>query len=370
VPPSPVLPDYGGACISSLVPAILRRDRLEAPAWMPPAIAGASQVVLLVLDGVGWEQLRDRPDVAPTLTSMAGGPITSVAPTTTATALVSLTTGTPPSEHGIVGYRLRVGAGIGEVLNVLRWRTPAGDARTTVDPLAFSAGVAFDGLDVPYLSRSEFARTGFTAALTRGGRFVGYSTVSGLVYETAQLLSAGEPFVYADYDGVDRVAHEHGLGGHYEAELRFADRLVADLLDALPPGAALAVTADHGHVDTGDALGPLSDAVLADTDLVSGEARFRWLHARPGTADRLLGVARAAYGDLAWVVTRDEVVGQGWFGGSLRPEVEARLGDVAVVAHAPVAFIDPRDDGDSRLRSRHGSLTSAEVFVPLVAERR
>jgi hypothetical protein len=368
--PSPVLPDYGGACISSLVPAILRRDRLEAPAWMPPAIAGASQVVLLVLDGVGWEQLLDRPDVAPTLASMGGGPITSVAPTTTAAALVSLTTGTPPSEHGIVGYRLRVGSGIGEVLNVLRWRTPSGDARTEVDPLLFASGVAFDGADVPYVSKAEFARTGFTATLIRGGRFVGYSTVSGLVYETAGLLAAGEPFVYAYYDGVDRVAHEHGLGGHYDAELRFADRLVADLLDALPPGAALAVTADHGHVDTADGLVALSDAVLADTDLVSGEARFRWLHARPGTAGRLFDLARATYGDQAWVVTRDQVIEEGWLGGPLRPEVAARLGDVALVAHAPVAFIDPRDDGDSRLRSRHGSLTSAEVLVPLVAERR
>ena len=59
----------------------------------------------------------------------------------------------------------------------------------------------------------------------------------------------------------------------------------------------------------------------------------------------------------------------GWFGGPLSPEVAARVGDVAVVAHAPVAFLDPTDAGETVLRSRHGSLTPAEMWVPLVAER-
>ena len=43
--------------------------------------------MLLVLDGLGWEQLQERRHLAPTLASMVGGPITTVAPSTTATAL-------------------------------------------------------------------------------------------------------------------------------------------------------------------------------------------------------------------------------------------------------------------------------------------
>ena len=34
---------------------------------------------------------------------MTGGPITSVVPSTTATALTSITTGLSPGEHGVVG---------------------------------------------------------------------------------------------------------------------------------------------------------------------------------------------------------------------------------------------------------------------------
>ena len=108
--PSPVLPDYTGACLTSVVPTLLAALAGEAglPVWAPSPLAGARQVVLLVLDGLGWEQLRDFAAEAPTLAAAPGGPITSVAPTTTATALTSLTTGVPPATHGILGYRLRV----------------------------------------------------------------------------------------------------------------------------------------------------------------------------------------------------------------------------------------------------------------------
>jgi predicted AlkP superfamily phosphohydrolase/phosphomutase len=71
--------------------------------------------VLLALDGLGWDQLEERRHLAPTLAGMAGGAITTVAPSTTATAMSSLTLGCSPGEHGVVGYRINVR---GDVLNV------------------------------------------------------------------------------------------------------------------------------------------------------------------------------------------------------------------------------------------------------------
>ena len=78
-------------------------------------------------------------------------------------------------------------------------------------------------------------------------------------------------------------------------------------------------------------------------------------------------MARECHADTAWVRTRDEVVAEGWLGGVPSPAVAERLGDVAIVARAPVAFADPADTGSFELRCRHGSLTPAEVLVPLLA---
>src|SRR5215207_2394306 len=83
--PRPVLPDYTGACITNIIPALL--DWSESPEWLPAPARDVDQVVLLVLDGLGWLQLRERRDLAPHLCGMAGGPITTIAPSTTAAAL-------------------------------------------------------------------------------------------------------------------------------------------------------------------------------------------------------------------------------------------------------------------------------------------
>ncbi len=250
--------------------------------WVPGPVEGANQIVLLVLDGLGWEQLKARPLIAPMLSSMAGGAITSVAPSTTATALTSITTGLPPAAHEVVGYRVRVKGDA--VLNVLRWRTAAGDARQDVDPTAFQTHPVFRGYAAPVVTRAEFAATGFTIAHLAGVRLHGWRMASSMPVQVADLLRAGEPFVYAYYDGVDKIAHERGFGPYYDAELQAADRLVSDLASLLPPGAVLVVTADHGQVEVDDQTIALGPEVLAVTRMVSGEGRFRWLHARPGCA--------------------------------------------------------------------------------------
>ncbi|HXQ75140.1 MAG TPA: alkaline phosphatase family protein [Acidimicrobiales bacterium] len=370
MPDEPVLPDYGGACLSSVVPALFDRFEPEVPSWLPGPARGARQVVLLVLDGLGWQQLQADGAHTPTVAGGAGGPIPSVVPTTTATALTSITTGRPPAGHGVVGYRVRVGGdgGVGdEVMNVLRWRTDAGDMRQRRPATAFQSTPPFGGLAVPAVTRTEFASTGFTAAHLAGARLVGWSVPSTLVVELRRLLDEAEPFVYAYYDGLDKVAHERGLGEYYAQELRTVDRLVGDIVDALPPGAALVVTSDHGQVEVGTSARLPGPDLLEAVVMLSGEGRFRWLHARPGATADVAAAAEAAHGDEAWVQTREQIVDEGWFGGPLSTEVAHRLGDVAMVARAPVAFLDPADTGETRLLARHGSLTPAEMYVPLLA---
>jgi hypothetical protein len=102
----------------------------------------------------------------------------------------------------------------------------------------------------------------------------------------------------------------------------------------------------------------------------SGEARFRWLHARPGAAADLAVAAEEAHRDDAWVTTLEQMRDEHWFGPRLPRAVADRLGDVALVASRPIGFDDPADSGPFALVCRHGSMTADEVFVPLLAARR
>jgi hypothetical protein len=45
------------------------------------------------------------------------------------------------------------------------------------------------------------------------------------------------------------------------------------------------------------------------------------------------------------------------------------MGDLALVALAPVSFEEPLDGGAFELICRHGSLTADEMLVPLLATK-
>jgi predicted AlkP superfamily pyrophosphatase or phosphodiesterase len=360
--PEPLIPAYERS-LAALVPALFG---LSDRSWLPGPASEGGPVVLLVLDGLGWNQFSARAALMPTLAGFSGGAVSTVAPSTTAAALTSITTGTTPGEHGIVGYRMRMA---GEILNSLRWTVNGADARARISPEATQPIAPFAGFRPPVVSRSDFATSGFTRAHQAGSRQVGWRVPSSMVVETAALLRSGVSFVYAYYDGIDKVAHEYGLSDHYDAELRYTDNLVAQLFAAMPSGATLVVTADHGQVDVGQRIVTPPESLLGLVQAQSGEGRFRWWHARAGQQQALLDAARGEFSHLAWVVSLEQVRDEGWLGERLSAAAVSRLGDVALVPFEPVAFFDPDDSGPFELQSRHGSLTADEMLVPLLAAR-
>lgn len=358
----PSLPDYSGACVSRVVPELLG-DR--GAGWLPDGVREAKSVVLLVLDGLGWEALETHPAALGEIRSLEGGPISTVVPSTTAAALTSIATGLAPSEHGLVGFRMRWDH---SVLNNLSWQlTPRAQAP---DPLDVQRHAAFGRRAVPAVTASEYRGSGFTEAQLRGSRFVGWSTPAVLVEQIRHLVTAGERFVHAYYPGIDKVAHEFGLrDGYYEAELAAADALVARLRAAIDPDAALVITSDHGqvHAEEGDwyDLGALSSLV----GMQAGDARFRYLYANDGAATELAAAARDVFASQAWVMTRAELLDAGWLGPRPSGSIGSRIGDVILAAKGRAAFIDPALPREATLRSLHGSVTAAEMRVPLVTGR-
>ncbi len=357
-----VKPDYSGANVSGIVPAIVGG---RSVAWLPEPVVGARSTVLLVLDGLGWNTFARYPEALPELGAFSGGPITTVVPSTTPAALTSITTGLPPSRHGITGFRIRTDQ---SVLNVIRWQQA--DGKRAPDPTSVQRQEPFGGRSVPVVTKTMFRTTGFTGLHLRGTDFHGWQTTSVLVQHVRRLVEAGAPFVYAYYPGVDEIAHAYGLEPpYYPAELAATDRLVGALLDVLPGDAALLVTADHGQQHVGPegwiGLGPLDPMVAA----YAGDGRFRYLHARPGAAAELFDAATSRHGGDAWVFTREQLLDEGWLGPDPVPAARRRVGDVVLAARPGVGFVDPTLPYEAQLISAHGSVTPAEMEVPLIAAR-
>ena len=357
-----MLPVFAGASVAGIVPAVFGR---VDDTWIPEPARSATSVVLLVLDGLGWSAMQDHASTLTRLCGLEGGAITTVAPSTTATALTSIATGLPPARHGIVGYRMLVDD---NVLNVLRWTVP--NRGRPPDPFDVQRHPPFLDREIPVVTRSEFRDTGFTQAHLRGSRLAGWHTPAGLIEQCVRAVDAGEKFVYAYYPGVDTIAHEYGLhDGAFARELGFVDRMVGDLIDALPSSTALLVTSDHGQIHLEAESWVEIPDLIASSTAVAGDGRFRYLYAASERRKELLGRAREELSDRAWVWSRAEVLEMGMFGEGATGTVPGRIGSVVLAAREAVAFVDPALPNERTLRSGHGSLTPDEMYVPLVAGR-
>ncbi len=368
-----VLPHYFSRSLVDVLPSVV--SAVGAAGWDNPLdLAPAESYVVLLIDGLGWNLLRANPDEAPYLNSLADGyePITSGVPSTTATSLTSLGTGLPPGGHGVVGFTSRI-PGTDRLLDALRW-----DHR--VDPRVWQphetvfARARRDGVAASVVSERAFEGSGLTEASQRGAAFVGADTVEERI-SGAVAASADVPSLTYVYVGeLDATGHRLGSSSWgWRRQLAIADSFAARLREALPARCALVVTADHGMVDVAleDRLDVDDEPELLDgISVFGGEARFRHLYCQGGAVDDVAARWRERLGADAWVVTRDEAVGEGWFG-SVDSAVRPRLGDVIVASGLGTAIVSTsRFWHETKLVGFHGSLTADEMFVPLLVDAR
>jgi Type I phosphodiesterase / nucleotide pyrophosphatase len=367
----PTLPSYGEGTLADLASSLLGSLGMSGEP-NPLRLPETTRACLLVVDGLGWELLRDHPAAAPFLSELAvsGRALAAGFPATTVTSLASLGTGRPPGVHGMLGYQVAV-PGTGRLLNGLRWDSRVDPAVWQPVPTVYERAEAA-GISAFRVAASAFQKSGLTLATSRGATYRPADSLGALVQQAGIALRAAEPAFVTVYVGdLDSTGHVFGSGSDaWYYELGHVDKLAEQLASVLPTGTLLYVTADHGMVD----ISPGSRVDVDDTpelregvSLLGGEPRARHVYAQPGAAKDVLAAWQDALGERAWVVSRDQAVADGWFG-PVEPAMTARIGDVVAAAAGTNAIVatqaEPRE---SALSGMHGSLTSAEQLVPLLA---
>jgi hypothetical protein len=367
----PTVPNYGEGSLPDLARSVLAALGVNGAA-NPLALPPSQRVCLLVVDGLGWELLREHPAAAPFLSELAiaGRALTAGFPATTVTSLSSLGTGLPPGEHGMLGYQVAV-PGTQWLLNGLRW-----DDR--VDPLSWQPSPSIyqqaeaAGVAAYRVAARALEKTGFSVAAMRGASYRAADSLGALVAQAAAALAASDRCLvtvyHADLDGTGHAFGSQSAAWFYQ--LAHVDKLAEQLAGALPPGTTMYITADHGMVDAApeeridvDELPVLRDGVA----LLGGEPRARHVYAEPGAAADVLISWQETLGSRAWVVTRDEAIEAGWFG-PVDPRFVGRIGDVVAAPTGSWAIVATKAERlESSLIGMHGSLTPGDQFVPLLS---
>ena len=360
----------GARSLTGVVPQLLAS--LDArPDWFP----AARSAILVLVDGLGRGNLTARSGHARFLASHLAkrDAARTVFPSTTATALTSLLTGTDAGVHGIVGYRARVPGTMTAPNQLKGWETDGLDPLEwqRAEPLFEQAAAA--GRPVFVVSIPQYAATGFTRAIQRGATFLPATTPEER-FAVAAEAAATHPgaLVYVYVPELDTVGHARGWeSDEWLQSLEQVDAGIRRLHERAPADTGILVTSDHGMVDVPaerHVLLRAGDDLLDDVALVAGEPRMLQLYVDDGAAAAVVARWRSSEQSRSWVMTREEAVTAGLYGPVVADEVLPRIGDVLVAARGSVAYYDDRlvDKKAQRMIGQHGSLTDQERIVPLI----
>ena len=329
--------------------------------------------IVVLVDGLGASALRERSGHARTLAARMGPKdiIDTGVPTTTAAALATLTTGTLPGRHGIVGYSALDPAADRVANQLTGWGATMDPATWQRMPTVFETATDVRSVVV---GPARYASSGFTAAILRGAEYVGAEDIGERFDAALRVVGkAGATLVYLYVPELDMAAHAVGLASdRWITALEDLDAAVTDALKRIRPDTALLVTADHGMLDVSADRHVLIDEWdgFEAVRHVGGDPRLVHLYLEPevGRSDRDALAARWSDAEVSRgrVLTRDQAVAEGWFG-AVDDEVLPRIGDLLIEARADIAYYDGSAPSAPRsMIGQHGAWTDRERRVPLL----
>ncbi len=402
-------PNYHGNSIVNLPSSLCRildvppLSGRSLPADLLTQIGRAERILFILMDGLALHRferwLAEEPASVWNGLIKNGNlaPLTSVIPSTTSAAILSLWTGVCPATHGVVGYELWLKE-YGIVTNMIL-HTPisyqGSESRHLEGSLANAGFQAKNYLQVPTLGthlsklnvethafqHHALSSSGLSQMLLDGVHPHAFSGPADLWADVRELFETKRNqklLTYVYWEGVDHLSHFFGPDDErpqdeFSLFSRAFEQVFLKRLEASARRNTLLVfTADHGQVDTTpNALYDFNKNPQLEKALhilPTGENRLIFLHVRPGKIEEVRGYIQDTWGDQFHVMPSGEAIAAGLFGpGDLHPGLMDRCGDLLLIPRQKVYLWWANKQ--NHLRGRHGGLHREEMLVPLLTVR-
>jgi Type I phosphodiesterase / nucleotide pyrophosphatase len=356
-----------------------RTPHAKLAALSAAPISAATNVVLLIIDGLGDRYLMRR-GAGGELARRRRAAITSVFPSTTASAITTSYTGCTPLEHGLTGWFSLFGeAGcVGAPLPFISRGDQAPLGRRGVTPeVLFLSKSLFEALPVRSIvvTSKDIVDSQYNAWHCANAEKRAYETLDELVLqiENAVKASSERKFVYAYWPEYDRTSHRYGSeSSEAFAQFRRIDEAYGKLIARLSGTDCVVIaTADHGFVDVlPDESLELPPALASMLRFpLCGERRVVYCHVQSETD--FVDAANAWLGERADIRLSRDLVAQGWFGpGKPHPRLAERVGDVTLMMRGRYTVKDWIPGEAQHLHiGNHGGTSEDEMMIPLIVER-
>ncbi len=389
LPAGSVLPDYREQGVLNLARSFgrfLGGEPWSTAAPASAAVGDADVVVFLLVDGLGDDFLL-RHGAGSRLLADRVAQITSVFPSTTASAVTTMLTALAPRTHGLNGWHIR-DESVGGILAPLPLQLRSGE-KLTVDAALLGHLFPYDTIfqhrqrESIALLPAYIARSPFSVRHYRGSAVHAYRSLDDLV---AQIVGAartlkrrGGGFIHAYYPELDALSHQHGCESTQVLEIfQCIDQAYQRIHQQLAgQEVALVVSADHGFIDA-----PFEQLIRLDgvPNVLSmlesplwGERRASFCEVREGAESDFMAWAETDLHGIGRAVPSDALLQAGFFGagpGQDHAGLRERIGSHAILMEHGWTICDPLpDEHVHEMLGVHGGLSRAEMLVPLITAR-
>lgn len=332
-------------------------------------LPSASRAVVVLVDGLGFEQLNVRLGHAPYLRRLMkdAQPIQTVVPSTTAAAVTALGTAAQPGQTAMAGYSLK-DPDTGDVFNLIAWNSPTQRAEEWQKVPTVAENMAAHGHQLATVQLAKFTGSGLTNAAWRGTVPYAATRIDQRVEQTLDALNDHQ-LVYFYWGELDHTGHKHGWQSEeWTAQLELLDATLRELSQSLPSDTLLVITADHGMVDVTERVDVATIPELyRGVELIAGEERF--VHIYTSEPADVAHRWATFFGERVTMLTQDQVYEAGIMG-ELSDQCRDVMGDVIAIPTGTLGIGDSRTMSANALtlRGLHGGMSHDEMNIPCLRE--
>ena len=380
--PSTCHPDYNGNSIVNLMSSI---RAVYGSEYLYPPLDGfdispfkEKNIVFIIIDGLGYEYLMEYGDNS-FFKKHVVRKMTSVFPSSTAAAYISLATGVAPQQHGLTGWFMFLKE-IGILTSVLPFVTKAGGIPLNNIPFSdiCSCDSIFSGLNAASfcIIHESYVNSQCSGAITKGAKRKSYADIKGFKRRIENILNFGDnkKFIFAYWDQLDKIAHEKGIKSrevkeHFEMLDKEFYKLAASLARE---DTALIITADHGFIDSSEEctikLGDHPELYETLAMPLSGEPRVAYCYVKPGMATEFEKYVTENLKEYCDLYKSSDLIKKGFFGlYEPNKRLHQRTGDYTLIMKENYIIRETVSGQKYKeLIGIHGGLTGEEMFVPLI----
>ena len=377
------MPDYKGGSIVNLMSSIAGVFGTKMPypelRIMPSKeIKNATNIVLLVIDGLGYEYLKNKTNSF--LYKNCRDKITSVFLPTTTCAVTTFTTGVPPQQHGLTGWFMFLKE-LGIVSTTILFKPRIGgesfskldrEMKEIFTEKAFTEKIKTNSYAIYH---KNIINSDYTKATTKNAKIIPYNSINDFTKQIEKTIKSSKKkkYIFAYWMDFDSTVHENGVDSKKASNhFKELDKKISLLNEKIKgTNTIIIVTADHGAVNTPkNKIIKLEDHPQLNECLtlpICGEGRTAYCYVHPSKTEQFENYVKKKLEKYCWVYKSEDIIKNNFYG-LFEPnkKLQDRIGDYVLIMKENYSFKDNIENKKSFLLANHGGVTKEEMLVPLI----